>query len=436
MWGISSNFTYIDIIFSITLFFILYKFFINILPLNKEYVYFLKLLNKLKSQIPFLLDLNILNNHLKKFAYDNYNIKHSHINIDIVNKKELLKYFSNSKSEIFINDIVFLEENKNKFNIDLVKSEIPNTIYLVFPMKNNEGNIIGFYELGTKPFKEHYFTEEIKIVKDFVEYLTGHLKYIEIYSKIKYLTINLDKEVDKKTIEYNTLINKQKEFISITSHEIKTPIMSASLQVESLFDDINDGEKNMDYIKKELFLLKNQIFKIADLVKVIFNIEKYDIGNVKLYIEKINIENLFLREIDSLSKINSNLVINFSFDKKVNYIDLDKVQFTQVISNLLHNGSKFSNNEKPVLNIVVKDLGEKLKISIEDNGKGFSNFDKKDIFEKYTTGTGNSIGLGLGLYLCKQIVEFHNGTIVAKNSKILGGAKFEIIIPKEQKRNI
>jgi len=64
--------------------------------------------------------------------------------------------------------------------------------------------------------------------------------YIDIYTKINYLTIDLDKEVDKKTIEYNNLINKQKEFISIASHEIKTPIMSASLQVESIVDDIED----------------------------------------------------------------------------------------------------------------------------------------------------------------------------------------------------
>jgi len=54
--------------------------------------------------------------------------------------------------------------------------------------------------------------------------LVGHLKYIEIYSKINDLNINLDKKVDEKTIEYNQLLNKQSEFISMASHEIKSPI--------------------------------------------------------------------------------------------------------------------------------------------------------------------------------------------------------------------
>ncbi|MDD3145402.1 MAG: HAMP domain-containing sensor histidine kinase [Candidatus Gracilibacteria bacterium] len=437
LWGISSNFTYVDIIFSITLFYILYKFFINILPLNKEYKVFLNQLNNIKSQIPFILDLKLLNQHLKIFSDSNFKVKHTHINKSLENYSELLKYFNNNiKNEIFINDIVFLEENKNKFNIEGIKNELSNSIYLVFPMRNNIGDIIGLFELGKKPFKEHYFTDEIKIVKDFVNFLSGHLMYIEIYSKINYLTINLDKEVDKKTIEYNNLINRQKEFISIASHEIKTPIMSASLQVESIVDDIDDGKMDINFIKKELKLLKNQIFKISDLVKVIFNIEKYDIGKVHLYIEKIKLENLFLFEIEGLQKLDKNLVVNISFDKKIDFIDLDKVQFTQVISNLLHNGLKFANKNKPILNIIVKSSGNNIKILIEDNGKGFTNFDKKIIFEKYTTGTSTSIGLGLGLYLCKQIVELHNGNIVAKNSKTLGGAKFEINIPKEQKRDI
>lgn len=437
LWWISSNFTYVDIIFSITLFYILYKFFINILPLNKEYKVFLNQLNNIKSQIPFILDLKLLNQHLKIFSDSNFKVKHTHINKSLENYSELLKYFNNNiKNEIFINDIVFLEENKNKFNIEWIKNELSNSIYLVFPMRNNIWDIIWLFELWKKPFKEHYFTDEIKIVKDFVNFLSGHLMYIEIYSKINYLTINLDKEVDKKTIEYNNLINRQKEFISIASHEIKTPIMSASLQVESIVDDIDDWKMDINFIKKELKLLKNQIFKISDLVKVIFNIEKYDIWKVHLYIEKIKLENLFLFEIEWLQKLDKNLVVNISFDKKIDFIDLDKVQFTQVISNLLHNWLKFANKNKPILNIIVKSSWNNIKILIEDNWKWFTNFDKKIIFEKYTTWTSTSIWLWLWLYLCKQIVELHNWNIVAKNSKTLWWAKFEINIPKEQKRDI
>lgn len=435
LWWINSFFTYTDIIFSVTLFFILYKTFINLLPLNKDYDNFLKLLNKLKEQIPFLIDFDWLQNHLKKYVSENFKVNYINIDLNWYKNTQVFDFFnSKSTNDIFINDIVFLSENKYRFDLEKLKIELNPDVYLVIPMKNNSWEIIWFFELWKKPFSEHYFTDEIKIIRDFAWFLSWHLKYIEIYSKINYLTINLDTEVDKKTIEYNNLINKLKEFISISSHEIKTPIMSISLQIESILDDINDWNTDINYIKNELNLLQSQVYKISDLVKVLFNIERYDIWKVSLYIEKINLKTTILFEIDSLQKLNSNLKIDFNFDEKINYIDLDKVQFSQVISNLLHNALKFCSKDNPVVSIEVKEIKNNISIKIEDNWSWFRKREQEFIFEKYSTGYWKSIWLWLGLYLCKKIVELHAWTIKAWNSKKLWWAMISIIIPKYQKK--
>gem|GEM_PF-4057656 len=72
--------------------------------------------------------------------------------------------------------------------------------------------------------------------------------------------MNLDKKIDEKTIEYNNLINKQKEFIAMISHEIRSPVASAIFQADSMLDDIKTGD--IFDIKSELEILNSILIKI------------------------------------------------------------------------------------------------------------------------------------------------------------------------------
>jgi signal transduction histidine kinase len=68
-------------------------------------------------------------------------------------------------------------------------------------------------------------------------------------------------------------------------------------------------------------------------------------------------------------------------------------------------------------------------VNIEDNGRWFAHIDGARLFEKYTTGGSGFVGLGMGLYLCRKIIEMHQGQITAGRSEQLGWALFSIIIP-------
>ncbi len=99
----------------------------------------------------------------------------------------------------------------------------------------------------------------------------------------------------------------------------------------------------------------------------------------------------------------------------------------QVIQNLLNNAIKFAQKENMRICIsLFKIPSWKIHLQIEDNGEWFQEGKGNALFEKYTTGKGESIGLGLWLYLCKKIVELHEGKIYASNGTHLCGACFTI----------
>ena len=112
-------------------------------------------------------------------------------------------------------------------------------------------------------------------------------------------------------------------------------------------------------------------------------------------------------------------------------IDADREKISQVLYNFIGNAVKYSNNGS-LITIEYAIVGNRLKISIEDQGKGISNEDQQRIFERYyrvkDSNNSSIAGFGIGLYLCKEIIELHNGTIEVK-SRINQGTTFTFNLP-------
>jgi two-component system sensor histidine kinase VicK len=240
----------------------------------------------------------------------------------------------------------------------------------------------------------------------------------------------LDKKIDEKTMQYNTLLNKQKDFISLISHEIKWPVGSSIFQVDCLLDDITDWKYDKKYLKKELWLLNDQLFKIWDLTNKLFSIEKYDIWKIVLLKEKIKVNDLIISELELLKKEHPQINFIVNLDDNVWFLELDKVQIIQVIENLLNNAIKFSlkDNIKPQIMLTTYFKNNSVYIEIDDNWDEFEYTNISGLFDKYTTWKGSSIWLWMWLYLCKKIIELHKWEIYATNSEKLWWAKFIIIL--------
>lgn len=435
LWMVSPNYWFIDIILWIIIYLFISKW-ISIILWDNQYVELVSKISKLQKKVSFISTFSELQKLLKN-EFSSL-LKTNYVNIILnetkySNLSHLIKFFKENKyNKIFINDIVFIEENKKKFDYYFIKKEISHNVYLVFPLFNNKNEIIWIFEIWNKLFWNSYTAEEISIITDFVNFLAGHIKYLEIYAKINELNINLDKKIDEKTIEFNNLINKQNDFISMASHEIKSPLGFCIFQADCIIDDIKNDDITKDDLIKELDLLNNQLIKVWDLTKSIFAIQKYDIDNNKLYKKNVDFPNLILQKIKLFKKMYSNCEFIVDISPDIKYIFVDKIQFEQVIDNIIWNSLKFLKKDKKIIKIKAYFSQTDFVLEMDDNWNWIKQKYLDTIFDKYSTWEALSIWLWMWLYLCKKIIELHWWNIKANKSETLEWANFTIILPKNK----
>ncbi len=427
-WG-NTNFTwYANIVIWIIFYVIFYKILYNFLLWRDQYSTFEWFINKLKQNISLITDFHKLCPYLEKELKSIFKTYYCKVSLfDNFSNKELKKFFQkNNWMKLFINDIVFIEENKSKFDKKNILLDLDNKDFLIFPIFNSQENI-WIISLGIKSFWDFYNKTEIKIIQDFIFFIEHHLKYIQSFEKIRDFSLNLDKKVDEKTIEYNNLINKQKEFIAMISHEIRSPVASAIFQADSMLDDIKYGD--ISDIKSELEILNSILIKIWELTSKLFAVQYYDTHNVTLYLEEIHIPYLLKNEIEVHTHTSENIQFIDRVDKNIWFLKIDKVQFRQVIENLISNAIKFTQGKDGIVCVTWYKTDTSFIVKIEDNGEGFEWIKIWDLFDKYSKWNTNIIWLWMWLYLCKKIISMHQGNIHAGFSQEFWWAEFIIEIP-------
>ncbi|MDD2891610.1 MAG: HAMP domain-containing sensor histidine kinase [Candidatus Gracilibacteria bacterium] len=432
-WIYQDQFSILDTAIGVFVFYFSYKLLCKILIGNTLVMELNVRIQKLEKYLSQTTNVKDLNDYLGSDIRKIFKNKYCEVRVFSKDeeKTELQKYFENSLTDkIFINDVVFIEEKKNKFQKKKLLLEIPDEAFLILPLFDSDSTTnIGVFIMGAKSFGDFYTTEEINILRDFASFLELHLKYIKTYGLMRDLSANLDEKVDEKTMEYNNLINKQKEFIIIISHEIKAPISNAIFQADSIMDDLKNEPFSRKTIEQDLIILNEQLIKTGELTTKLFALQYFDTRTVTLFKERVKIEQLLQTEYEVYSRMHEEIKFINLIDKNIGFISIDKIQFRQVITNLLQNAIKFLDKKDSIIIVEAYKKKNTLTIIIEDNGRGFQGIDVEHLFDRYTTGNGNLIGLGMGLYLCKKIVDMHEGTILASIGERLGGAKFSITIP-------
>jgi signal transduction histidine kinase len=249
----------------------------------------------------------------------------------------------------------------------------------------------------------------------------------------------------------------QKGFVQVAAHELRTPIQPiiglASFLMENKPKDENEFQniiKIIDRNAKKLIQLTNDILDVTKIEtnNLILNEELFNLMDmihdiIQDYNDQIDNENVKLnykflyykpqqtcsiRKEEFVLKDNNDN-INITNSKPNISIFADKTRISQVISNMLSNSIKFTNKGTIEIIIEKKDEDDKKKvlINIKDTGHGIDPSIISKLFSKFTTKSNG--GIGLGLFISKNIIEAHGGQIYAYNNKDGKGATFGFSLP-------
>ncbi len=245
----------------------------------------------------------------------------------------------------------------------------------------------------------------------------------------------LEEEVQKKIRELEETNRKLREIneykdtaLSQMAHELRTPLVPIKGYIDLLLKgslgDLGDSQRRaLEVVSRELDRFKN-------LIEALLTQSALQAGRITIKIEEFNIDELIEEVINRFSNSFNEKNLNIVKDLKGGMVVADRIKIEQVLHNLIENAVKFNKNGGSV-KITTENNGSEVMIKIEDTGVGIDRSELNFIFEKYYRGRnvrGKKRGMGLGLYIVKEILQLH-GSRFEVNSVINKGTVFTFYLP-------
>lgn len=282
--------------------------------------------------------------------------------------------------------------------------------YAAAPLKSPEGFLLGTLCVAdVKPRTTPLNDVELNILKSLSEVVVNKLE---------------------SRLRYKKLLRSQNELMSLTLHELKNPLASIKLANEVMKKEPTRLEPMTDMIKESVLRMQD---KLHELLKQSETEEE-----LKLNIEETNLKELIsglIKNFELLAR-RKNQQIKFEFDPATPTISIDKAKISDVFFNLLSNAIKYSYQDSEI-KIIVKMEGNMVCIEFRDQGQGLSSDDIDKLFRKFAKlsakPTGKETSNGLGLSICKSLVEMHKGKIFAESPGKEQGSSFFVLLPLHSK---
>jgi signal transduction histidine kinase len=235
-------------------------------------------------------------------------------------------------------------------------------------------------------------------------------------------------------LEAQLAVKARDRFVSIASHELRTPIARVKGYAEMVLAAHSDGDLTDEMLQRSLRRIDHASDRLALLVRDLLDVSKISAGNLPMRLRPLDVTDL-VREIvaryqEQLSGTGL-LLLEIVGTPRAVAGDPDRIE--QVLSNLLDNALKYS-PDGAELRVRVQPKARGVLLEVQDRGIGLPAEAAERIFEPFSRATNAEerqiTGMGLGLYICRNIVEQHHGRIWARSAGEGKGTQFSVWLPE------
>ncbi len=309
-------------------------------------------------------------------------------------------------------------------------------IFLAVPLSTKE-HFIGFLLLGEKSSGDIFFNQDVNFLSILGPELSVALQNAQRFEEISQFNVTLQEEVKRATsdlqsanIKLKKLDQLKDEFISIASHELRSPMSTVKNYIWLAKREL---EKDPKKTNEDLDIATESNEHAISLVADMLDVSRIEAGRIELNPEKFDVKHEAELIVEELQKQASDRQIDLSSDIPDELFAIaDKERVHQVITNLTGNAIKFTPAKGKVT--ITARLDEKMiEISVTDTGIGIKKEDMDKLFTKFGklesgTNVPSTQGTGLGLYISKNIVELSGGKIWVESTPEVG-SKFSFTLP-------
>ena len=233
--------------------------------------------------------------------------------------------------------------------------------------------------------------------------------------------------------EAEAAVRARDEFLSIASHELKTPVAALKASAQLLQRRLERGSLDPDYLARTLEIFDETSDRLTRLTSDLLDVSRLRTGNLTLVRRPVDpralVENVLRQLGDQLGQHHQVIV---RAEEQPLVVPADAVRIEQVLANLLENAAKYSPAGGEIV-VEVRAHRDGVEISVHDPGIGLPSGATETIFEPFGRAPNAAVsgipGMGLGLHICRTIVEQHGGRIQAESSGEGQGSTFSIWLP-------